>query len=239
MVDTDIEPNDEYYSDLLKFWRRHKIYMGKDMMSTITAAQAKKKAKQRGRRKSHEFEDLDFNRKTGKVIPVIAETEEDHHSGEDPVKSSPEGTPKLKKRSVAGHSKVKNEEEAVKSSPEESPKLKKRSVAGHSKVKNEEEAVKSSPEGTPKIKKRSVVGHSKVKNEEEAVKSSPEESPKLKKKSMTDHSKMNGKVTNSERKRESSAKSTKNSTKLGQSGAKTPIKSTVQRKISDPAKSKK
>lgn len=37
----DLEPNDEYYNDLLKFWRKHKIYMGKEMMSTIAEAKGK------------------------------------------------------------------------------------------------------------------------------------------------------------------------------------------------------
>lgn len=127
----DLEPNDEYYNDLLKFWRKHKIYMGKEMMSTIAEAKgkitvlsieindiklyrslkvypyfefvsisAKKKAKQRGRRKSHEFEDLDLNKKTGKLTPAIEEADEDNSGEEDSVKSSPEGTPKLKKKSV-------------------------------------------------------------------------------------------------------------------------------------------
>uniref|UniRef100_A0A8W8JCM6 Uncharacterized protein n=1 Tax=Magallana gigas TaxID=29159 RepID=A0A8W8JCM6_MAGGI len=86
--DMDLEPNDEYYNDLLKFWRKHKIYM------------AKKKAKQRGRRKSHEFEDLDLIKKTGKLTPAIEEADEDNSGEEDSVKSSPEGTPKLKKKSV-------------------------------------------------------------------------------------------------------------------------------------------
>lgn len=99
--DMDLEPNDEYYNDLLKFWRKHKIYMGKEMMSTIADAQAKKKAKQRGRRKSHEFEDLDLNKKTGKLTPAIEEADEENSGEEESVKSSPEGTPKLKKKSVA------------------------------------------------------------------------------------------------------------------------------------------
>jgi hypothetical protein len=126
---------------------------------------------------------LDFNRKTGKVTPVIEEAEEDAQSGEEPVKSS--------------------------------------------------------PEDTPNIKKKSVTGLSKLKSEEGAGKSSPEGSPKLKKKSVTDQSKVNGKVTNSGSKKESSAKSTKGSGKNGQSSGKTPVKTTVQRKISDPSKSKK
>lgn len=41
VVDMDLEPNDEYYNDLLKFWRKHKIYMGKEMMSTIAEAKGK------------------------------------------------------------------------------------------------------------------------------------------------------------------------------------------------------
>ena len=41
IVDMDLEPNDEYY--LLKFWRKHKIYMGKEMMATIADAQGKSK----------------------------------------------------------------------------------------------------------------------------------------------------------------------------------------------------
>lgn len=98
--DMDLEPNDEYYNDLLKFWRKHKIYMGKEMMSTIAEAKAKKKAKQRGRRKSHEFEDLDLIKKTVKLTPAIEEADEDNSGEEDSVKSSPEGTPKLKKKSV-------------------------------------------------------------------------------------------------------------------------------------------
>lgn len=40
-LDMDLEPNDEYYNDLLKFWRKHKIYMGKEMMSTIAEAKGK------------------------------------------------------------------------------------------------------------------------------------------------------------------------------------------------------
>ena len=43
IVDIDLEPNDEYYNDLLKFWRKHKIYMGKEMMATIADAQGKSK----------------------------------------------------------------------------------------------------------------------------------------------------------------------------------------------------
>lgn len=104
--DMDLEPNDEYYNDLLKFWRKHKIYMGKEMMSTIAEAKAKKKAKQRGRRKSHEFEDLDLNKKTGKLTPAIEEADENNSGEEDSVKSSPEGTPKLKKKSVTEQAQV-------------------------------------------------------------------------------------------------------------------------------------
>ncbi|XP_062601758.1 uncharacterized protein LOC134263431 [Saccostrea cucullata] len=155
--DMDLEPNDEYYGDLLKFWRKHKIYMGKEMMSTIADAKAKKKAKQRGRRKSHEFEDLNINKKTGKLTPAIEEREEEHQE-------------------------------------------------------DEEDSVKSSPEGTPKLKKKSV----------------------------TENPKINGKVTHTEHrhKREGSTTST-SSTRSGYSSAKIHTKSTVQRKISDPAKPKK
>ena len=67
---------------------------------------AKKKAKQRGRRKSHEFEDLDLNKKSGKLTPAIEETEEENVVEEDSVKSSPEGTPKLKKKSVTEQPKI-------------------------------------------------------------------------------------------------------------------------------------
>ncbi|KAK3108650.1 hypothetical protein FSP39_012532 [Pinctada imbricata] len=59
--DMDMEAGDEYYNDLVRFWKKHKIYMGKEMMSTIADAKAKKKAKQKGRRRSIEFEDLDMN----------------------------------------------------------------------------------------------------------------------------------------------------------------------------------
>nr|XP_022293946.1 uncharacterized protein LOC111104343 [Crassostrea virginica] len=104
--DMDLEPNDEYYNDLLKFWRKHKIYMGKEMMATIADAQAKKKAKQRGRRKSHEFEDLDLNKKSGKLTPAIEETEEENLLEEESVESSPEGTPKVKKKSVTEQPKI-------------------------------------------------------------------------------------------------------------------------------------
>ena len=45
IVDMDLEPNDEYYNNLLKFWRKHKIYMGKEMMATIADAQGKSKLK--------------------------------------------------------------------------------------------------------------------------------------------------------------------------------------------------
>nr|XP_022294413.1 uncharacterized protein LOC111104640 [Crassostrea virginica] len=106
IVDMDLEPNDEYYNDLLKFWRKHKIYMGKEMMATIADAQAKKKAKQRGGRKSHEFEDLDLNKKSGKLTPAIEETEEENLLEEESVESSPEGTPKVKKKSVTEQPKI-------------------------------------------------------------------------------------------------------------------------------------
>ena len=67
---------------------------------------AKKKAKQRGRRKSHEFEDLDLIKKNGKLTPAIEETEEENVVEEESVKSSPEGTPKLKKKSVTEQPKI-------------------------------------------------------------------------------------------------------------------------------------
>lgn len=63
---------------------------------------AKKKAKQRGRRKSHEFEDLDLIKKNGKLTPAIEETEEENVVEEE----SPEGTPKLKKKSVTEQPKI-------------------------------------------------------------------------------------------------------------------------------------
>ena len=50
---------------------------------------AKKKTKQRGRRKSHEFEDLDLNKKSGKLTPAIEETEEENLLEEESVESSP------------------------------------------------------------------------------------------------------------------------------------------------------
>lgn len=39
-------------------------------------------------------------KKTGKLTPAIEEADEDNSGEEDSVKSSPEGTPKLKKKSV-------------------------------------------------------------------------------------------------------------------------------------------
>lgn len=41
VVDMDLELNDEYYNDLLKFWRKYKIYMGKEMMLIIVEVKGK------------------------------------------------------------------------------------------------------------------------------------------------------------------------------------------------------
>ena len=50
--------------------------------------------------------DLDLNKKSGKLTPAIEETEEENVVEEDSVKSSPEGTPKLKKKSVTEQPKI-------------------------------------------------------------------------------------------------------------------------------------
>lgn len=47
-----------------------------------------------------------MNKKTGKLTPAIEEADENNSGEEDSAKSSPEGTPKLKKKSVTEQAQV-------------------------------------------------------------------------------------------------------------------------------------
>ncbi|KAL3882906.1 hypothetical protein ACJMK2_029208 [Sinanodonta woodiana] len=61
---------DEYYKDLIKYWKKHGIPLKKDILVHKEEIKAQEAAKRKGRRKSSELEDLSLNTTTGRLKPV-------------------------------------------------------------------------------------------------------------------------------------------------------------------------
>ncbi|KAK3582055.1 hypothetical protein CHS0354_025662 [Potamilus streckersoni] len=68
-ADGEDEP-DEYYRDLIKYWKKHGIPLKKDILVHKEEIKAQEAAKRKGRRKSRELEDLGLNTMTGKLKPM-------------------------------------------------------------------------------------------------------------------------------------------------------------------------